>query len=100
MGGAEAGPLEALTRFGERVGLAFQIADDILDVVSTTEVLGKAVGSDQAHQKSTYPSLVGLARARALADEAVAEAIGALAPFGPEADMFRGLARYIVERES
>lgn len=92
--------LDALTRYGEHIGLAFQIADDILNVVGTEEALGKAVGSDAVHEKSTYPALAGLDGARRLADEAVAAALEALAPFGPEADMFRALARYIIERES
>ncbi len=100
MGGANGTQLEALTRYGESIGLAFQIADDILDVVSTTEVLGKAVGSDEANRKSTYPALVGLEKARTLAEHAVAEAVDALDGFGPEADTFRALARFIVERES
>jgi len=99
---ANAGPeqLEALTRYGERIGLAFQIADDILDVVGTEETLGKPVGSDEAKHKSTYPALVGIARARELAREAADNAIDALKAFGPEADSFRALARFIVDRES
>jgi geranylgeranyl diphosphate synthase type II len=100
LGGADAAQFEALTRFGEHIGLAFQIADDILDVVGTAETLGKAVGADAAHGKSTYPSVVGLERARGLADETVAAAVGALEGFGPEADVFRALAHFIVERES
>jgi geranylgeranyl diphosphate synthase type II len=100
LGGANDAQLDALTRYGEHIGLAFQIADDILDVVGTTEALGKQVGSDEANQKSTYPALLGLDRARELANEAVAASLEALAPFGEEADTFRALARYIVERES
>ncbi|MBN2310102.1 MAG: polyprenyl synthetase family protein [Candidatus Hydrogenedentes bacterium] len=99
LAGAAPEPLDALTRFGEHIGLAFQIADDILDVVGAEEVLGKPVGSDAANDKSTYPALVGLDRARELAAEAVAAAVDALAPFGPEADTFRALARFIVERD-
>jgi geranylgeranyl diphosphate synthase type II len=92
-------PVAALTRYGEQIGLAFQIADDILNVVGDAAVIGKAVGSDAVHGKSTYPALLGLERARALADEAVTAALEALEEFGPEADTFRALARYIVERE-
>jgi geranylgeranyl diphosphate synthase type II len=100
LGGADDAQLDALTRYGEHIGLAFQIADDILDVVGTTEALGKQVGSDEANLKSTYPALLGLDRARQLADEAVADALAALEPFGPEADTFRALAQYIVDREN
>src|SRR5690606_10999470 len=99
-GGGTEGQIEALTRYGEHIGLAFQIADDILDVVGTPEALGKAVGADAAHEKSTYPGLVGLTQARELADRSVAAALEALEPFGSEADTFRELARYIVERDT
>jgi len=90
--------LEALTRFGEHLGLAFQIADDILDVTGEEDLLGKPIGSDEAKQKSTYPALVGLDRARQFAEEAANSAAEALTPFGPEADNFRALPRFVVER--
>ncbi|MCP4646001.1 MAG: polyprenyl synthetase family protein [bacterium] len=92
--------MDALTLYGEHVGLAFQIADDILDVTGTEELLGKPIGSDEANSKSTYPSLVGLEQARELAEETVTEAVGALNGFGPEADVFRALARFIVDRDT
>ncbi|HNR32479.1 MAG TPA: polyprenyl synthetase family protein [Candidatus Hydrogenedentes bacterium] len=91
--------IEALTRYGEAIGLAFQIMDDILDVVGDERALGKRVGADAGHRKATYPALVGLERARELAVEARDAAIAALAGFGPEADAFRALARYIIERD-
>lgn len=91
--------LNALTEYGDAIGLAFQIADDILDVVGDESALGKPVGSDAANQKSTYPAAVGIDGARRLAVEAVERALCALSGFGPEADMFRGLAKYIVERD-
>jgi len=97
--GAGQRQLDALTCFGEHVGLAFQIADDILDVVGDASALGKSVGSDAARAKSTYPAVVGLARSRELADESATSAIEALSLFGSEADTFRELARYIVERD-
>ncbi len=100
LGQATPEQLEALTRFGEHIGLAFQIADDILDVVGEEEALGKPIGSDAAKKKSTYPALLGLDESRRLGEEAVASAIDALQSFGPEADPFRLLARFIVERES
>lgn len=96
---ANAEQLAALTRYGEAIGLAFQIADDILDVVGDQDAIGKPVGSDASNNKSTYPAAVGLDGARKLAADAVAEAVKALEIFGPEADTFRALARYIVERD-
>jgi geranylgeranyl diphosphate synthase type II len=92
--------LDALTHYGEHIGLAFQIADDILDVVGTEEALGKPIGSDAAQQKSTYPALVGLDESRKLGQEAVDAAVGALACFGAEAANLRALARYIIDRDS
>lgn len=100
LGGANQEQLAALTRYGEHIGLAFQIADDILDVVGTEEEMGKPVGADEANLKSTYPGVVGLDESRRLADAAAQAAVDALTPFGSEADTLRGLARYIVERQS
>jgi geranylgeranyl diphosphate synthase type II len=99
LGGASDAALDALTAYGEHVGLAFQIADDVLDVVGTEAALGKTIGSDMARDKSTYPAAVGLERARELGEESVAAAVDALSMFGPEADSFRALARYIMERD-
>jgi geranylgeranyl diphosphate synthase, type II len=99
LAGAAQGQLDALTRYAEDIGLAFQIADDVLNVTGTAEVLGKPVGSDETRHKSTYPGLVGLERARALGGEAVARANKALAVFGPEAGPFRALAHYVMERK-
>lgn len=99
LGGASDAALDALTSYGEHVGLAFQIADDVLDVVGTEAALGKTIGSDMARDKSTYPAAVGLERARELGEESVAAAVDALSMFGPEADPFRALARYIMERD-
>lgn len=99
LAGADREQLENLTQYGEHAGLAFQIADDILDVVGDEAEMGKRSGMDSARRKSTYPALVGLEEARRLADEAVSAALGALDSYGPEADPLRDLARYIVERE-
>lgn len=92
--------LQALSAYGDAIGLAFQIADDILDVVGTEEAVGKRVNKDQDRNKSTYPALLGLDEARSRAESAVQEAIDALSLFQGEAAVFRGLARYIVDRES
>ncbi len=90
--------LDAITRYGEHLGLAFQIADDILDVVGTEADLGKPIGSDEANAKSTYPALVGLDESRALANRASEAAIASLEGLGGRADTFRALARFVVER--
>ncbi|NIA12688.1 MAG: hypothetical protein GWP08_01315 [Nitrospiraceae bacterium] len=100
LAGASEEALDALTRYGEHVGLAFQIADDILDVVGDEQELGKPIGSDEANEKSTYPALVGLDRARELANEAVVAAVESLDVFGSEAGDFRALAGFVVERRN
>jgi geranylgeranyl diphosphate synthase type II len=100
LGGGTEEQVTALTRYGEAVGLAFQIADDILDIVGTTEEIGKDAGSDQARGKATYPSVVGLSEARIRATELKELAIESLAAFGAEAEPFRAIARYVVERTS
>ncbi len=83
------------------MGAAFQIADDILDVVGDTATMGKPAGSDERQGKTTYPSLLGLEESRRLAEARAAAAEGSLALFqGPDAEFLRALARYIVERAS
>jgi geranylgeranyl diphosphate synthase type II len=100
LGGADERGIAAMTSFGEAIGLAFQIADDILDIEGTTEELGKDAGSDQERGKATYPAVVGLADSKRRAAELMALAIDALAPFGERAEPLRAIARYIVERTS
>jgi len=96
--GADEKQLHALTRYGTDVGLAFQIADDILDIVGTQEEIGKDVGSDIARGKKTYPALIGLDASRKRAQQLSASAVDALSGFGPYADPLREIARYIVSR--
>lgn len=96
---ADEATLNALTEYGRNLGLAFQITDDILDVTGDEQALGKPVGSDEANQKSTYPALLGLEKARALAGTVTKGAIDALKDFGDEADMLRSLAYYVLERD-
>jgi geranylgeranyl diphosphate synthase type II len=96
--GAGAEQQRLLTDYGNAVGLAFQIVDDILNVVATTEQLGKAAGSDAARGKATYPALFGLDKSKTMAVDAVATACAALEDFGDDAVPLRDLARYIIHR--
>lgn len=90
--------LERLDHYAKCIGLAFQIQDDILDVIGDTATLGKTTGADTARAKPTYPALLGLDGARQRAAELLAAAHDALTGFGTEADPLRGLADYIVQR--
>lgn len=99
-GQADAERLEALARYAGAIGLAFQVQDDILDVESDTATLGKTQGKDQAHDKPTYPALLGLEAAKAYALALRDQALAALEGFGEGAEPLRDLARYIVERRS
>jgi geranylgeranyl diphosphate synthase type II len=99
LGGAEGEILKAYIQYGERVGLAFQIADDVLDVVGKAEMLGKNTGSDLSRKKATYPALVGVEESKKRARELIHLAIEALKPFGPEADPLREIAGFIVARD-
>ena len=89
---------DALRRYGEEIGLAFQIQDDILDVTGDTAVLGKRAGADAAHGKPNYPSIFGLARARQLALEHRDRALAALTGLGAAGQPLRALAYYVVDR--
>jgi geranylgeranyl diphosphate synthase type II len=100
LGGAAAQQLAAITRYGEAAGLAFQIADDILDIEGTTEEIGKDAGSDEARGKATYPAVMGLAAAREEARSMMDEALRALEIFDTEAEPLREIARYIVQRRN
>jgi geranylgeranyl diphosphate synthase type II len=90
---------KALSLFGNRIGLAFQIVDDLLNVEGTTEQLGKAAGSDVAMHKATYPALFGVEKTREKARDAVTQALDVLNGFDTRADMLRELAKYIVTRK-
>lgn len=91
--------LAALTVYADHFGLAFQITDDILDVIGTVEDIGKPVGSDEKNHKSTYVTLTSLAEAQEFARRTVEEATAALAVFGAEADFLRELVAYLVNRK-
>ncbi len=96
--GASQGQTEALIHYGNQIGLAFQIVDDLLNVTSTTEQLGKAAGSDEEKGKATYPAFFGIEGTRKRALEAVANAKEALEIFDEKADPLRDLADYIYLR--
>lgn len=92
--------LTPFSRYGEGLGLAFQIADDVLDVTATSVQLGKTAGRDVARRKSTYPALLGVEAARRRAQDLAAEACGFLRAAGRLTPELEQLARYVVERES
>ncbi len=98
--GASETRLRSLTHYGEMIGLAFQIADDILDLTGTQEEIGKDVGSDLKKGKTTYPSFYGLDESRRRAREVTERAVAALRGFDKKADPLRELAKYIVTRVS
>lgn len=99
LAGASKDQLAALTAYADHFGLAFQITDDILDVVGTVEDIGKPVGSDEKNHKSTYVTLTSLAEAQKLAQRTVDEAVAALRTFGGEAAFLRELVTYLVHRK-
>lgn len=90
---------DALDDFGRRIGIAFQIQDDILDVEGETAVIGKPVGSDAGLEKATYPSLFGVEASRQRCRVLLEEALELLAPFGHRGDSLAWLARFIVDRK-
>jgi geranylgeranyl diphosphate synthase, type II len=102
-GGLYAGASEVqvgkLREFGRAVGVAFQIADDVLDVTQSSEQLGKTAGKDVASEKVTYPALFGIEESLQKADELVDSGCAALDSFGPRADTLKALARFLVERK-
>ncbi len=90
--------LESLSNYGRHLGLAFQIVDDVLDVISTPEQLGKATNKDANRGKNTYPGLMGLEASRREAARQLAAGLDSLDPLGASADGLRSLARFVVER--
>lgn len=98
IGGATSEQIDHLSLYADRVGLAFQVVDDILNVTGDPELLGKAVGTDQARMKNTYPALMGLEQSKKYADSLIDDALQALIIFDNKAEPLRAIARYIVER--
>jgi geranylgeranyl diphosphate synthase, type II len=97
--GAKDGEIKKLRAFGQSIGLAFQIVDDVLDVTQTSEQLGKTAGKDTAAQKVTYPALFGIEESERKADSLVSAAFSELESFGERAEPLKELARYLVERK-
>lgn len=97
---AKPSEVSALQSYGEKIGLAFQIADDILNVEGSLEKMGKSIGSDRDNRKATYPALLGLEASKAKAKETVTEAIACLEPFGIKARRLSEIAEYIVLRNN
>ena len=98
LGGGSEAERSQLARYASAIGLAFQVVDDILDTTEGAQALGKTAGKDAAVRKATYVSLHGLAGARRIAAELLAQARDAVAPFGPRGESLLGLAQLIVER--
>ena len=98
--GATDRQLDDMTGYAEDIGLAFQIADDVLNVTGTREELGKNPNTDAERGKKTYPTFYGVDGAKKLADDCVARAINRLSSFGPSADPLREIARYITSRKN
>src|SRR5665811_505243 len=98
--GASREQYDALSLYGEHVGLAFQIVDDVLDVVESSEALGKTPGKDAAQHKITFPAVYGLEESRRMAQEECQRAHAVLAPFGGRALRLHELADLIVHRKS
>ena len=99
LGGGSAPQLAALKCYGQAAGLAFQIADDVLDVEGDSAALGKRIGQDEKHGKATYPALLGMEASRQHAAALLNEALAALSDFDAAAERLRQLARFIVNRK-
>ena len=98
LGGAEERELDALLRFGEKIGLAFQIVDDVLDVTESRETLGKTAGKDRERRKATYPGLFGVDQSRRHVRELTDQAREALLPLGRRAELLIGISEFLETR--
>jgi len=97
--GADDPDVAQLRSFGQSIGLAFQIVDDILDVTQSSEQLGKTAGKDAAAEKATYPALFGIEESRQKADELLQDALTSLESFGSKAETLKQLASFLVDRK-
>ncbi len=100
MGNPTSPRLKALTEYGDKIGLAFQVVDDILDITSTKEELGKSTGADDARGKNTYPSTFGLKESQKMAESLVNDSIHALRIFNNKAEPLLEIAKYILSRRN
>lgn len=98
--GAKAADLEALQNYGNAIGMAFQIADDLLDIEGDPQQLGKSVGKDATSGKMTFPSVYGIEKSRQMADDYIKNAKQALSQFGSKALLLEIMAEYIIERNN
>jgi len=98
--GASDADIERLRVYGQSIGLAFQIVDDVLDVTQTSEQLGKTAGKDTAAEKATYPALFGVEESLRKADTLVERACAQLDPFGERGSTLKELARFLVARKN
>jgi geranylgeranyl diphosphate synthase type II len=98
--GAGAEDVARLRRFGETIGWAFQVTDDILDVEESSAALGKTAGKDMAQQKATYPAIYGLERSHQIAKELATKAIAEISPFGDRSSRLREIAEFLVLRRT
>jgi geranylgeranyl diphosphate synthase type II len=89
-----------LRRFGETIGWAFQVTDDVLDVEESSAALGKTAGKDIAQEKATYPAVYGLERSHEIANELASKAIAELEPYGERAARLRAIAEFLVLRRT
>jgi geranylgeranyl diphosphate synthase type II len=99
LGGGSRQELDKIASYGNKIGLAFQISDDILNIEGDSEKMGKRAGSDEQKGKNTYPSVYGMERSKVILKESVDAAINSLKQFGNSADPLRQIAGYIIERK-
>ena len=98
LGGADASELEALLRFGQKIGLAFQIVDDVLDETASRETLGKTAGKDRERRKATYPALLGIEKSRSSVRKLTEQARDAILPLGGRAELLIGISEFLETR--
>ena len=99
LGGGDAAQVNAIKHYGEKIGLAFQISDDIMDIEGDSKTMGKKAGADEKKGKATYPLLIGLKKAKQIQSELIETAIEALWVFDHGAEPLRRIAKYIIERK-
>ena len=99
LGGGNIDQIRDLASYGRSIGLAFQVADDILDIEGDPEVMGKATQKDAELDKSTYPSVIGLSESKRFADKLIHDALKKIESFGNHSDPLAAIARYIIERD-